>query len=181
MRPARRGFGLLALSLLSLPLLPATALAHGPTRQKVIEEISISAPPEAVWKLVGDWNNWSAWHPAIESSTATQGNEVGSVRTLKIKGGGELIEEIEAYDAAAMTLKYRAKDGGALPVTNYTSAIMVKPADGGGTTVTWRGAFYRGFPNNDPPPDQNDEAAVAAVTGVYRTGLASLKALAEKK
>ena len=181
MRSTRRGFGLLAVSLLTLPLLPATALAHGPTRQKVVEEININAAPADVWKLVSDWNNWSAWHPAIESSTATGGNDVGSVRTLKIKGGGELVEEIEGIDAATMTLKYRAKDGGALPVTNYTSRVVVKPADGGGTTVVWWGAFYRGFPNNDPPPELNDDAAVNAVTGVYKTGLANLKAVAEKK
>ena len=73
-----------------------------------------------------------------------------------------------------------AKDGGALPVTNYTSTITVK-AEGKGSVVEWRGAFYRGFPNNDPPPDRNDEAAVAAVTGVYKSGLANLKAMAEAK
>lgn len=181
MRQDRRRFGLLAATLLTLPLLPATALAHGPTRQKVVEEININAAPADVWKLVGDWNNWAAWHPAIESSTASNGNEVDSVRVLKLKGGGQLEEVIEGYDAAAMTLKYRAKDHGALPVSNYTSAVIVKAADGGGSTVTWRGAFYRGFPNNDPPPDQNDEAAIKAVTAVYQTGLANLKAVAEKK
>ena len=181
MRFDRRGFGLLALSILSLAALPLVAHAHGPTRQKVTEEIAISAPPAEVWKLIGNFNGWSAWHPAIESSTATQGNEIGSVRTLKLKGGGQLIEEIEGYDNEAMTLKYRAKDGGALPVTNYSSTILVKPADGGGSVVTWRGAFYRGFPNNDPPPELNDDAAIAAVTGVYKTGLANLKTVAEKK
>lgn len=181
MRFNRRGFGLLALSLLALPLLPSLALAHGPTRQKVIEEITIQAAPADVWKLVGNFGNWGAWHPAIDSTTVTDGNAVGSVRTLKLKGGGELVEEIEAYDAETMTLKYRAKDHGALPVSNYTSMIQVKPADGGGSAVTWRGAFYRGFPNNDPPPELNDEAAVNAVTGVYKSGLANLKALLEKK
>jgi hypothetical protein len=33
--------------------------------------------------------------------------------------------------------------------------------------------------NNDPPPDQNDEAAVTAVKGVYRSGLDALKAKLE--
>jgi hypothetical protein len=47
--------------------------------------------------------------------------------------------------------------------------------------VEWRGAFYRAYPKNDPPPDQNDEAAVAAVTAVYKDGLANLKKLAEAK
>ena len=36
--------------------------------------------------------------------------------------------------------------------------------------------FYRGHPNNDPPPELNDEAAVKAVTGVYKAGLEALKA-----
>jgi hypothetical protein len=54
-------------------------------------------------------------------------------------------------------------------------------ADGAKSVVEWRGAFYRGYPNNNPPADQNDEAAVAAVTAVYKAGLANLKTLAESK
>lgn len=65
-------------------------------------------------------------------------------------------------------------DVGILPVTNYSSTISVK-ANGDKSTVTWKGAFYRGYPNNDPPADLNDEAAVEAVTNVYKAGLAHLK------
>lgn len=46
--------------------------------------------------------------------------------------------------------------------------------------VEWRGAFYLGYPNNDPPPDLNDEAATKAVSAVYRGGLDALKAKLEK-
>ena len=80
-----------------------------------------------------------------------------------------------------MKFSYRAKDGGALPVTNYTSTLQVSPTGPKESTVEWRGAFYRGYPNNDPPPDQNDEAAVNAVTGVYKSGLENLKKLAESR
>jgi hypothetical protein len=66
-----------------------------------------------------------------------------------------------------------------LPVTNYSSTITVTPAEGGKSTVEWRGAFYRGYPNNDPPPELNDEAAVKAVSGVYRAGLDALKTKVE--
>jgi hypothetical protein len=79
-----------------------------------------------------------------------------------------------------MKYNYRAKDGGALPVTNYTSVLSVV-ADGGKSVVEWRGAFYRGFPNNNPPPEQNDEAALKAVTDVYRSGLGNLKKMMESK
>ena len=169
-----------ALVLALLAGLAAPAFAHGPTRQKVIEKISIDAPAAAVWARIRNFDALKDWHPAIAESPADKGNEVGSVRQLKVKGGGELTESLEGFSDEQMKYNYRAKDGGALPVTNYTSTIQVT-ADGNKAVVEWRGAFYRAYPNNDPPPDKNDEAAVAAITGVYQSGLANLKKLAEAK
>ena len=156
------------------------AQAHGPTRQKVVETITIAAPPAAVWAKIKNFDALKDWHPAVESSPADKGNSEGSVRQVALKGGGALVETLERHDDAAMRYTYRAKDGGALPVTNYTSTISVS-GEGNTATVEWRGAFYRGFPNNDPPPDKNDEAAVKAITGVYQSGLANLKKLVEAK
>lgn len=182
MKVLHRAFRNRAMAIAVMVLATPAALAHGPTRQKVVEAIEIDAPAAKVWVLVGDFaRGWPAWHPAIEASTADKGNEVGSMRHLNIKGGKSLDEELEDYDAAAMSLKYRIKSGDALPVTNYSSTIRISPLGGDKCSVEWRGAFYRGFPNNDPPPDRNDEAAIAAVTGVYKTGLTNLKVVAEKK
>lgn len=160
--------------------LAGPAAAHGPTRQKVTETVTIDAPADKVWALVHNFDALKDWHPAVEASPADKGNNEGSVRQLKLKGGGALTETLESHDEAKMRYSYRAKDGGALPVTNYTSTISVK-SEGGKAVVEWRGAFYRGYPNNNPPADQNDEAAVAAVTAVYKAGLAHLKTIAEKK
>ena len=163
-----------------LASLAAASAAHGPTRQKVVEQVTIDAPPAAVWARIHNFDALKDWHPAIAESPADQGNAEGSVRSLKLKGGGELTETLEAYDDARMRYSYRAKDGGALPVTNYTSSISVR-GEGKQSVVEWRGAFYRGHPNNDPPPDRNDEAAVRAITGVYQGGLANLKKLIEAR
>ncbi|MEK8029756.1 SRPBCC family protein [Ideonella sp. DXS29W] len=172
---ARRAFAITVLAGFCLP-----TLAHGPTRQKVVEEITIDAPASAVWARIRNFDALKDWHPAVAESPADQGNTEGSVRRLKLRDGGELTETLESYDDAKMRYSYRAKDGGALPVTNYTSTISVR-AEGAKSIVEWRGAFYRGYPNNDPPPDKNDEAAVRAVTGVYQSGLAQLKKLVEAK
>ena len=45
--------------------------------------------------------------------------------------------------------------------------------------MEWRGAFYRGYMNNDPPPELSDEAAVKAVIAYQKAGLEGLKAKAE--
>ena len=144
------------------------------------EQITINAPANAVWARIQNFDALKDWHPAVATSPASQGNAEGSVRTITLKAGGTVVETLESHEPARMRYSYRAKVGGALPVTNYASTISVK-AEGNQSVVEWRGAFYRGYPNNDPPPDQNDEAAVAAITMVYKTGLAELKRLAEGK
>jgi Polyketide cyclase / dehydrase and lipid transport len=165
-----------------LATVPDAALAHGPTRQKVSETIIINAAPDAVWAKVKDFGAMNTWHPAGEASTAADGNKIGSRRTLTLKGGGKVVEELETYSEADKSFSYRMKEAGPIPVTNYSATFTVKPGSAAGTAlVEWRGAFYRGFPNNDPPPDKNDDAAVAAVTGIYKTGLGSLKAVMEKR
>ena len=170
-------FGACAL-LSTLVVLPA--LAHGPTRQKVVEKITIDAPASVVWAKIKNFDALKDWHPAVAESPADKGNAEGSVRQVKLKGGGSLTETLESYDDAKMKYSYRMKDGGALPVTNYTSTLSVAD-DGGKASVEWRGAFYRGHPGNEPPADQNDDAAVKAITGVYQGGLANLKKLVEAK
>jgi carbon monoxide dehydrogenase subunit G len=175
----RRRFAPL-LGLAAIALLPLAAQAHGPTRQKVVEKVTIDAPAATVWATIKNFDALKNWHPVVEASPASDGNNVGSVRSLKLKGGGALTETLEGYDDAAMKYSYRAKDGGALPVTNYTSTIQVT-GTGNTSTVEWRGAFYRGHPGNEPPKDQNDDAAVAAITGVYKGGLENLKKVVEKK
>ncbi|ODN72009.1 SRPBCC family protein [Methylobrevis pamukkalensis] len=156
-------------------LAPLAAAAHGPTRQKVTETIEINAPADKVWAVVGNFQDMS-WHPAVTSTEGTGGNDVGASRKLTLQGGGVLEEGLEKYDAAKMMLFYRITkdDVKVLPVTNYSSRITVKDL-GGKSEVTWWGAFYRGYPNNDPPAELSDEAALNAVTGVYKSGLEGLK------
>ncbi len=167
-----------------LLLLNATTVsAHGPTRQKVTEKIEISAPADKVWALISDFAGAASWLPMVESSTGEGGNEPGATRTLVLKPGAEIKELLKKYDADKMMYKYRipgkTHDVKILPVTNYASTIKVT-SNGTGSTVTWKAGFYRGYPNNDPPEELNDEAAVAAVTAVYKAGLANLKKLAEQ-
>jgi uncharacterized protein YndB with AHSA1/START domain len=166
---------------LSCAALVLHAHAHGPTRQKVSESITIDAPAAKVWALVGDFNGMHKWVPPVESSTATNGNTEGSERTLTIKGGEQLGESLNAYDAAAMSLRYRMKAPNlkVLPVNNYSSSISVVADGPSRSKVNWKGAFYRGYMNNEPPPELNDDAAVKAVSALYQASLANLKKVAE--
>nr|WP_269809231.1 SRPBCC family protein [Enterovibrio nigricans] len=106
-------------------------------------------------------------------------DQKGAERVVHV-GDQSVTEEIKKYDAAGMMLKYKiTKDNTALlPVTNYQSTLKVTP-DGDKSVVTWKAGFYRGDPNNDPPENLNDKAAIEAISGLYQLGLRNLKALME--
>lgn len=171
------------LLLLVISTVLSVAQAHGPTRQKVTEEIEINASAEDVWALIKDFGEAHVWLPMVQSSESDNGNEPGAIRTLHLGDGIKIVEKMKTYNPEKMSYKYRIPDAthdvDILPVNNYSSTISVS-ADGDKSIVTWKGAFYRGYPNNDPPPELNDEAAVKAVTAIYKAGLAGLKEVAEK-
>jgi hypothetical protein len=167
---------LFAIAIFALAL-PHAGWAHGPSRQKITETIQIDAPPAKVWATIADFHDLS-WLPGVAKTTGEGGNEPDAAkRQLTLDGGATIDESLYKYDAAGMSYSYRIDnvDVKVLPVNNYSATIIVLPAEGGKSTVEWRGAFYRGYPNNDPPPELNDEAALKAVGKVYRAGLDSLK------
>jgi carbon monoxide dehydrogenase subunit G len=165
-----------------IALLASTVVfAHGPSRLKANETITLKASPDVVWAKVKDFTQLQSWHPAIESSSATAGSEVGSVRTLKVKGGGEVVEKLETISDTDRSLTYTAQDGGALPVSKYKSTITVKPVDGGGSLVEWKGVFFRADASEHPAAGKDDEAAGNTIKSVYVNSLNNLKALLDKQ
>jgi mxaD protein len=57
--------------------------------------------------------------------------------------------------------------------------LSVKPGTNGGSEVEWDGRFYRADTGNFPAENQNDEAAIAAMTKFFHDGLQGLKAKLE--
>lgn len=165
----------LALTIALVGLAPMMAQAHGPSRQKVTETIEINAPADKVWAVIGNFQDMG-WHPAFVKTEGTGGNDVNATRKLTLGGGGTIDEKLIKYDAAGKSMSYEitAVDVKVVPVTNYAATLNVK-GEGDKSTVEWKGAFYRGYVNNDPPPELSDEAAVKAITGVFKDGLAALK------
>lgn len=160
------------------------AIAHGPTRQKVTESIQINASAKDVWTVIGNFDAADQWLPMVEGIEAEGGNAEGATRILKLGGDATISEVLKKHSDEKMSYTYRipvdTHDVAVLPVNNYSSTLSVVN-EGEGSVVTWKGAFYRGYPNNDPPEELNDEAAVAAVTAVYQAGLENLKQMLESK
>ena len=103
------------------------SFAHGPSRLKVEESIIVKAPAAKVWALIGDFCTIDKWAAGIVRSDCQGGNAVGATRVLTIKeaGGAQIAEELQKYDAAAMSYKYKITktDMALLPVTTYAAFL----------------------------------------------------------
>lgn len=162
-------FGLVPLALTS------AAWAHGPSRQKVVQSVEINAPADKVWAVIGNFQD-ASWIPAVAKTEGKGGNDVGATRTLTLQSGGKIEEQLDKYDAEGKSYGYEITkvDVKVLPINDYSSHITVT-ANGDKTTVEWKGAFYRGYMLNDPPPELSDEVANKAITDLYTSTLAALK------
>ncbi|HEY8084268.1 MAG TPA: SRPBCC family protein, partial [Methylophilaceae bacterium] len=100
-----------------------------------------------------------------------------------LKSGGTNYEKLRSADDKEMKLKYEAEDNSVIAASDYVGTITVTTGPAAGqTTVSWIGHFYRKYMLNPPiPAGQDDETADKAVGDLVTTGLAGLKAAAEKK
>lgn len=167
----------LGLSVLLTALLPVLAFGHGPSRKKEVASIEVGAPVDQVWALLSNYGDMT-WHPDVaKSEVSGEMKPDVAKRKLTFKNGaiiedGLIDFEPEQKMIAFMTTKVDLKT---LPVDGFKSQFNVKD-EGGKTKITWLAAFYRGYPNNDPPKELSDEAAIAAVTAFQKRGLDALKA-----
>jgi mxaD protein len=156
-----------------------TAWAAAP-RLTASKTVTIDASASKIWHTVRDFNALNTWHPAVATDEIVEGkdNTVGAVRLLTLKGGGTIKEKLLAFDPAGRSFKYAILEG-VLPVSDYTSTLMVKSAGKNKSSVTWSGHFKRKNVGDSPADNENDKTAVDTISGVYQAGLDNLKKMAE--
>ena len=166
--------------ILLFALAAGTAMAHGPTPQKVDQSITIRASPDAVWTMVGPFGGIGTWHPDVASVESTGGDGPGGVRKVTLKTGGTLVEGLDEWKADGRTYSYRMSDPDlkALPVSSYSATVTVTP-EGDGSKVEWMGRFYRGDTGNEPPEALSDAAGREAMNRYFADGLKGLRAKVE--
>lgn len=174
----------LRIAFFALCLIPISAMACGPSPQKVTKEIVIKAEPSKIWAILSDFGAMQKWHPGVlsvdvESKVDADGKKT-LFRTLKLKGGGSLNEKQRETQLDEMKLGVVMLEGD-IAVSNYSDAITVKPSIiHGESLVTWVGRFNNKANAMHAPSGQDDATAIAAVNSFYGAGLQGLKSVLEK-
>jgi mxaD protein len=148
----------------------------------VKKSVTIAAPADKVWDAVKNFDGLATWHPALASDEIVSGtnNTPGAVRLLTLKGGGTIKEKLLEFDATGRRFRYAIIEG-VLPVSHYTSTLVVTSLANDKTLVTWSGRFKRKNVGDAPPDNENDKAASDAISGVYQSGLDNLKKIVAAK
>ena len=147
------------------------------------KSITIDAPVDVVWKLVGDFNGINKWHPLLRQSQIVLGenNRPGCVRELTRANGTKVNEKLLNRDAARMSLEYTAVSG-TMIATDYFSIISVRASDADAekSVVEWQGRYKRkAYWTDEPPEGQDDKFSTEVLTRAYTVGLEALKAKIE--
>ncbi len=124
-----------------------------------VEDKSIKV--EDVWKIIGDFCGIGEWHPAVEKCEMSEADGA-KLRTLSLKGGGTIVEKLEAWDDAKHSYTYSIVES-PLPVANYTSTLSTKADDDGGAGIKWTGSFEAA--------GASDDEAKGVIEGIYKAGI----------
>ncbi len=168
--------------LLIILLLPGLAHAHGPSRQRVIKEVTINASPEKVWEIIREFCSISRWNPGVTDCQTDSADQPETVRTITLQNGEAIQEKLIKHLPDNKRIQYMmvTPNDKALPVSTLGSMLTVTATEEGGSKVEYKGAFYRSFPGPNPPPELSDETAIKLISELYEGGLNQLKALAEQ-
>jgi mxaD protein len=175
----------LKLSLLSILLIPALALAHGPTPLKFDLEVEVNASPDEVWAAVNKLCSVKDWNESITECSST-GEGLGAVRDYKLDNGEELKEEVTKLqaDRKRMLTTLKVEEGRVIqgmPIKSMGTFLSVAESGSGGSKVKIRGTAYSSFEGKSPPPERSDAACKAAVEALHTKTLNGLKASFEGK
>lgn len=97
---------------------------------KITRTRTIQAPAGRVWNILADFSNVYVFHPLVDSSHSTNGQDtgLGAKRQCDLYNGGIALEEITAFDPERRHMEIAVEDGPG-PFLGMTGAFTVTPLD----------------------------------------------------
>lgn len=132
---------------------------------KITMSSKVNVPAARLWEVVGGFNALPTWHPAVETSEL-EGDGKGSLRKVRIVGGGEVVERLESLNETERVYAYSIVNG-PLPVANYVSELRVKDNRDGTSTLEWSSTFS--------PVGVPETEALKVIEGIYQAGFDNLR------
>jgi hypothetical protein len=133
--------------------------------ERVSRSIDLPAAADDVWAVIGDFNGLARWNAGVAASELS---ENGRRRTLSLKAGGSVVEDLVERDPAARRISYSFVQT-PIPVTRHKATLEVTDDGAGRCTVRWSCEFE--------PKGADPAALVATFTRIFDGGLQELARL----
>lgn len=145
----------------------AASLVSAKKLELNVDETKTEAERKALWEKVGGWCAIKEWHPAVAACDESKEGE-DTFRTLTLKDGGKIKEKL--VDTGTTSYRYIILES-PFPVKNYEAQFSVTPDDDDldEINVVWSATY-------DPADGKDDKEARAAIDGVFKAGIDSIKA-----
>ena len=139
---------------------------------RIVRSTVIDAPTDQVWAVLGDFNGFDRWHPAVARSAIERGlsaDQLGCVRRFFLRDGSELRERLLTLSDLEQTFSYCLLDT-PVPLFNYVAHVRLAPVtDGDRTFWDWRCSFST---------RKGEEIEMTRMVGedIYDAGFAAVRA-----
>jgi len=149
-------------------------------RKKSSKTIEIAAPPAKVWAVVGDFQDMG-WLPRRKDGRAGR-RHAGNRQAQAVPAGGGVIDErLVQYDDAAMSLRISSNT----LISLFFGRQSFRDAKGSPAPPAARSSNGKAglsrFSRRQSAEQYTDEVAIKAVSELFRSGLAALKARVERE
>jgi hypothetical protein len=125
--------------------------------ETITRSVRLTADPDAVWAVVGDFARIADWHPDVTEPVLR-----GTERVFE----GGLVERLIERDPGSRRLVYTMPRP-PFPIRDHVARLSVTGLEGGTSEVTWSASF-----SADPQVARELEGALG--DGVFAVGLAAL-------
>ena len=135
--------------------------------------LATSAPPEALWSIVGDPERVAAWIPGIER-VSVEWTDADRTRATRVcTFAGDIVQHEEIADYSPVTRSYRYQiEGGPMPLRSNRGRLTVRGAGDGGSLLEWESEI-------EPADPAQATQIVGMLDGAYKQVLDGLKRLVE--
>jgi hypothetical protein len=138
---------------------------------RVFHSAILKAPSDEVWQVLRDFGGLHRWLPGIAQCAVEgggAGDNIGAVRRLVVRDGGEFREQLVALSDYDLTLAYTILQA-PFEIADHLAEIRVIPVtEGGGSFVGWSAEFTC-------PSDKFEKNSRYMVQEVFRPGLVALE------
>lgn len=132
------------------------------SHDRVTRMIRLPAPPEIVWREIGDFDGMAKWHPAFAASEPSE-IDGERYRRLATTEGEQYFERLIEEGPSRYTCETVE---GPLPVSDFRATLACVAEPGGGCHVFWSARFE--------PLEGQERRADEIVGALFEIGLSAL-------